>query len=197
MQCISLEGPTRCVLIWVRHADALCLIFSFPTYSELHYYLMRSFHSWQPLELEGFMHRMGPLTMVKIQSWGVFSLLFAGRVTSYNTTHLSFPTLNGGRSCRGERLAFAVGMCLWDLMGCVVDGRVQVGRIVLNTSFVSSFAERSGSRSPFQHMLGWLSYSSSPAFSPHLPLQPQPVPLAQLRLSRLFLFSTHLHMCIT
>lgn len=112
MQCISLEGPTRCVLIWVRHADALCLIFSFPTYSELHYYLMRSFHSWQPLELEGFMHRMGPLTMVKIQSWGVFSLLFAGRVTSYNTTHLSFPhskwrkVLQRGEAC----------LCSWDVL---------------------------------------------------------------------------------
>lgn len=37
------------------------------------------------------MHRTGPLTVVEIQSWGVFSLLFAGRVTLYNTIPLCFP----------------------------------------------------------------------------------------------------------
>lgn len=51
------------------------------------------------------MHCTGPLSVVKIQSWGVFSLLFAGRVTLYNTIPLCFPhskwrkVPQGGEAC--------------------------------------------------------------------------------------------------
>ena len=80
----SLQGF---VLMWVRHAGALCLIFSSPPCLELHYYLMRSFHSRLPLELEGGVvhHHTGP----RQQRWGVGAL--RGALGQHCTPLLSLP----------------------------------------------------------------------------------------------------------
>lgn len=188
MQCVSLEGPARCMLIWVRHAAALCLIFSFPTCSELHYYLMRSFHSWQPLELEeGFLHRTGPLTVVKIQSWGVFSLLFAGGVTPYNTVPLCFPHSIWRKVLwRGE--AF---FCGWDVLvgpDGMCCGWQNAGRVGLLQTPPSGAALQKGAGLGLHFCIHWVACLAAPAWlSPHIILfglgqSRSP----QLRLSQLF-----------
>jgi len=139
-----------------------CAWFFSSTCSELHYYFMRSFHSWQPLELEeGFVRRTGPLPVAVIRSWGGFlCCLLAGwpRTAPFPS---AFPTLTGGRSGGGGTLGFA------ELAGR--DGtwwwrRAQVGWDGCKHLLQESSAEGSGAGAPFLRAPGWLSRSTSPAF---------------------------------